>query len=253
MAISLSSISRTARNALPPRVVIHGDGGVGKSTFAAGAFDPVFLPFEDGLGGLDVDSFPLITSYADALSAIDALRRDEHSFSTAVIDSLDWLEPLVWAKVASDAGKRSIEDFSFGKGYAEAVPLWRDLLERLNALRAERGMAVILIAHSEIKRFEAPDSEPFDRYQIKLHKTANALVREWADVIGFAHHETSIRKETVGFQQRARGVATGRRLLRVVETPACVAKNRYTMPDTIELSWSALMAAMAKQPAAQAA
>lgn len=108
-------------------------------------------------------------------------------------------------------------------------------------------MAVILIAHSTVKRFEAPDSEPYDRYEIKLHAKASAMVREWADVIGWAHHETAIKKENLGFQTRARGIATGRRLLRVVETPACIAKNRYGMPDVIPLDWSALIAAM--QPA----
>lgn len=251
MAISLASISKTTRNSLPPRVVIHGDGGVGKTTFAAGAYNPIFLPFEDGLSGVEVDAFPTITSYAQTLEAIEALRTGEHSFGTAVVDSLDWLEPHVWARVAADNNKRSIEEIPYGKGYAEASPLWRTVLDGLNALRTERGMAVILIAHSQIKRFEAPDSEPFDRYQIKLHKTADALVREWADVIGWAHHEAVIKKENNGFQTRVRGVGTGRRLLRVVETPACIAKNRYAMPDVIDLSWSSLIAAM--NPAAQAA
>src|SRR5690606_7152018 len=73
MAISLSSISRTTRNSLPPRVVVHGDGGVGKSTFAAGAYKPVFLPFEDGLSGLEVDAFPLLRSYQDAIDALASL------------------------------------------------------------------------------------------------------------------------------------------------------------------------------------
>lgn len=251
MAISLSNIARSTRNALPPRVVIHGEGGVGKTTFAANAYNPIFLPFEDGLSGLEVDAFPLITSHAAAMEAINALRSEQHEFGTVVLDSLDWLEPLIWQKVAIDAGKRSIEDIPYGKGYVEAAPLWREVLDGLNALRTERSMAVILIAHSEIKRFEAPDSEPFDRYQIKLHKSANALMREWADIIGFAHHETAIKKENTGFNnQRARGVATGRRLLRVVETPACVAKNRYSLPDVIDLTWPALLSAMAPQQAA---
>ena len=57
MSISLSSISRTTRNALPPRVVIHGAQKIGKSTFAANAFKPIFLPLEDGLSGLEVDAF----------------------------------------------------------------------------------------------------------------------------------------------------------------------------------------------------
>lgn len=251
MAISLSSISRTTRNSLPPRVVIHGDGGVGKTTFAAGAYKPIFLPFEDGLSGIETDAFPLLTSLDDALQAVTTLANEEHGFGTAVVDSLDWLEPLVWAKVARAAGKQSIEEIPYGKGYAEALPLWRQFLDGLNYLREHKGMAVILIAHSEIKRFEAPDSEPFDRYQIKLHKGANAMVREWADIIGFAHHETAIKKENNGFTTRARGIGTGRRLLRVVETPACVAKNRYCLPETIGLSWGELMTAM--NPAAQAA
>ena len=251
MSISLSSISRTTRNSLPPRVVIHGDGGVGKSTFAASAYRPIFLPFEDGLDGIEVDAFPRLASYNDAIEAIASLASGEHSFGTAVIDSLDWLEPLVWAEVARVAGKASIEDIPYGKGYAEALPLWRKLLDGLNYLRETRGMAIILIAHSQIKRFEAPDSEPFDRYEIKLHKGANAMVREWADVIGFAHHETAIKKDTNGFTTRARGVATGRRMLRVAETPACVAKNRYSLPDVLPLDWNALMGAMT--PAAAAA
>ena len=251
MAISLSSISRTTRNSLPPRVVVHGDGGVGKSTFAAGAYKPIFLPFEDGLSGLEVDSFPLLRSYQDAVDAIASLASGQHDFGTAVVDSLDWLEPLVWEKVARDHGKKSIEEIPYGKGYAEALPLWRTLLDGLNHLRETRSMAVVLIAHSQIKRFEAPDSEPFDRYEIKLHRGANAMVREWADVLGFAHHETAIKKDSNGFTTRARGVGTGRRLLRVAETPACVAKNRYSLPDVIPLSWDALMGAM--NPAAQAA
>lgn len=251
MAISLQSISRTTRNSLPPRVVIHGDGGVGKSTFAASSYKPIFLPFEDGLDGLEVDAFPRLASYQDAIDAIASLAQDKHEYGTAVVDSLDWFEPLVWAQVARDAGKSSIEDIPYGKGYAEALPLWRKFLDGLNYLRETRGMAVILIAHSQIKRFEAPDSEPFDRYEIKLHKGANAMVREWGDIIGFAHHETAIKKDTNGFSTRARGVATGRRMLRVVETPACVAKNRYTLPDVLPLSWDALMGAMT--PAAAAA
>jgi hypothetical protein len=244
MAISLASISKTKRNSTPPRVIIHGAQGVGKSTFAASAYAPIFLPFEDGLSGLEVDAFPRLTSYDDAITAIGTLATEAHGYGTAVIDSLDWLEPLVWAKVATANGKNSIEDIPYGKGYAEAMPLWRQLFDGLNHLREHKGMAIILIAHSQVKRFEAPDSEPFDRFELKLHKGASALAVEWADIVGFGHHETAIKKETNGFQSRARGIATGRRLLRVVETPACVAKNRYGLPDLIPLSWQALTDAM---------
>jgi len=86
MSISLASISKTQRNSLPPRVVIHGDGGVGKTTFAAGAYKPIFLPFEDGLSGIEAEAFPLLKSYAEAMEAITTLVKEEHSYSTVVVD-----------------------------------------------------------------------------------------------------------------------------------------------------------------------
>jgi hypothetical protein len=244
MAISLKSIARTTRASQPPRIVIHGPHGVGKSTLGASAFAPVFLPLEDGLSGLEVDAFPQLSTWGEMREALRTLETETHTFGTAVVDSLDWLEPMIWAEVCRRHDKPSIEAFGYGKGYAEALPLWREFLDACDRLRA-RGMALVLIAHSEIKRFDAPDSDPFDRYQIKLHKGAAALVQEWADVIGFANFETTVKKSETGFgSTRSRGIGTGRRLLHVVEKPAYVAKNRFALPDTLPLDWSALVSAI---------
>lgn len=248
MAISLASISKTTRASAPPRIVIHAQQGVGKSTFAANAYAPIFLPFEDGLTGIETNSFPLLTSYEDTIAALDSLIQEQHYFGTVVLDSLDWLEPLIWRRVAADAGKDSIEAIPYGKGYLEALTYWRLILDKVNALR-ERGMAAILIAHTEVKRFDAPDTDAYDRYQIKLHKSASALVVEWADIVGFAQMETVIKKEAQGFNHRARGVSTGRRVLRTNETPAYLAKNRYGLPDPLPLDWQSLMAGLAPAPA----
>ena len=38
------------------------------------------------------------------------------------------------------------------------------------------GMTVILVGHAEIKRFDSPETEPYDRYQPKLHARASALI-----------------------------------------------------------------------------
>jgi hypothetical protein len=252
MAISLSSIARTERASTPPRIVVHGLQGVGKSTFAASAFRPIFLPFEDGLTGIETDAFPLLTTMEEAEQALQSLITEKHEFQTVVIDSLDWLEPLIWTRVAKDHGKESIEAIPYGKGYQEALTYWRRILDQLNSLRA-KGMAVILVAHTEVKRFDAPDSDAFDRYQIKLHKGAGALVVEWADVVGFAQIETAIKKESTGFSNRTRGVATGRRVLRVSETPAYLAKNRYSLPDPLPLDWQAFLAAFQTNPNSAAA
>lgn len=243
MSISLASISKTQRNSLPPRVVIHGAQKVGKSTFAAGAYNPIFIPLEDGLSGIETNSFPLLKTYEEVEQALTTLD-GAHDFGTVVVDSTDWLEPLIWDYTCRKNNWASIEAPGYGRGYIEANHVWRAFLAKLNALRMERGMAVILIAHSAVKRFEAPDSEAFDRYELKMQKGALGLIVEWADAILFAQEETAIKKEANGQNVRARGVSTGRRIVQTNAKPSFIAGNRYGLPDVLPLEWSALVSAM---------
>jgi hypothetical protein len=225
---------------------------VGKSTFAAGAYKPIFLPLEDGLSGIETNSFPLLKTYEEVDQAVMSLLNDQHEFGTAVIDSTDWLEPLIWSHVCKKNNWASIESPGYGRGYIEANTVWREFLAKLNDLRMGRGMAIVLIAHSAIKRFESPDSEAFDRYELKMQRGALGLIVEWADAILFAQEETAIKKEKLaGDNVRARGISTGRRIINCNAKPSFIAGNRYALPDVLPLDWNALMGAMT--PAAQAA
>ena len=53
---------QTGRENKPPRIMVYGQEGVGKSTFGASAPDPVFIQTEDGLGEIDTCKFPLAQS-----------------------------------------------------------------------------------------------------------------------------------------------------------------------------------------------
>lgn len=253
MAISLTSVSANPLLA-PPRVVCYGPGGIGKTTFGTSAPAPILAPTEDGLGTLAVPHFPLLTEWAEVLEALGALYQEEHAYQTLVLDSLDWLEPLIWAQVCRDQAVKNIEAIPYAKGFAFALDYWRRFLDGVNALRAERAMAVVLLAHAEIRRFDSPEVEPFDRYQIKLHRAAAALVEEWADCILFANWRTYTIKTDVGFDKKiARGTGTGERLLYTEERPAFRAKNRYRLPPELPLSWAAFQAALTRQPQQAAA
>jgi hypothetical protein len=244
MAISLASLRRSTA-LQPPRILMHGVAGIGKSTFAAKADAPVFITTEDGLGKLQVPHFPLATSYADVSEALEALRTEEHDFRTVVIDSVDWLEPLIWAEACKRNNWPTIEFPGFGKGYAEAVNIWREYIDKLNALRDEKGMAVLQIAHTDIKRFDSPEHEPYDRYIIKLQARAAALLQEHSDVVLFANYQISITKADVGFSKKvARALGTGKRVMHTEERPAFLAKNRYELPETLPLDWSEFVKAM---------
>lgn len=236
MAFDLKSISRNDTMS-SPRVLVYGIEGIGKSTFAAGAPDPIFILTEDGLGSLDVEHFPIAQSLDNVMDAIGSLYAEDHPYKTVVLDSLDWLEAIIHCEMEE---KYDAKDLAYGKGAMIAAQKWREVLDGMNALRNDKKMIVIFLAHNTIKRFDSPEVEPFDRYQPKLQERSSAVVREWADAVMFANYKTIVKKDDVGFNKTvARGISSGERLLFTTEKPAYMAKNRYNLPDSIPLTWDA--------------
>lgn len=230
MKLGLVSRGRVARSM---RVVMYGVEGIGKSTFAAHAPSTIFLGAEDGTAHLDVARFPQPQTWQDVLDAVEELRTGEHDFKTLAIDTLDALEPLCWAHVCQREKVKSIESIGYGKGYVLALDEWRALLARLDVLRDARGMHVILLAHSALRLFKNPEGDDFDRWELKLHKGASALAKEWCDALLFATWE----QFAVAKDQRVRGVSTGARVIHLERTAAFDAKNRYGLSGTLPLSW----------------
>lgn len=258
MAISLQNLSRGKR-IRAPKIVIYGGPKIGKSTFASQIPGAVFIQTEEGLDALDVTAFPLATKYQQVLDALKALATEEHDFKAVVLDSLDWTETLLWDHLCVQTGVKSIElvGGGFGKGYVEAVRLWREMLDAMDYLRNERGMTVVLIAHDESRRMDPPDGEPYNYAALKLHKHAAAVVQEWSDCIGYATEKIYTRKEEIGFNKKhVRAIGSQSRVLVVGKNPAYVTGNRYGLPDEVPFDWNSFVAAFAaatSTPVAQAA
>ena len=163
--MSLLAQVQRGRTPQPPRLLIYGTEGIGKSSVAAAAPRPIFLPTEDGLNEIDCDKFPLATSLDDILNALNELATAAHDYETVVVDSLDWLERLVWDALCAQYHVTSIEkiDGGYGKGYVYALNPWRRLIQALSVLQTQRQMIVLLIAHAKVERFEDPEAPAFDR------------------------------------------------------------------------------------------
>ena len=234
----------------PPRLLVYGPEGIGKSSLATGAPSPIFVQAEDGLIAIRCDRFPLALSLNDVLEALIELRDGDHNYATVVIDSLSALERLIWDQLCAEHQVKSIEkvDGGYARGYMHALIYWRRIVEILGELRQE-GMGIVLIAHSKIERFEDPESSAYDRYTPRIHKHASALLCEWVDVVGFATRRIRTESEDAGFNRKrtiAHGIGAdgGERILRVNGSPACVAKNRYGITDDLPLEWRAFQDAM---------
>ncbi len=249
--MSLLNQIRSGRRHSPPRLLIYGTEGIGKSTTAAQAPKPIFVPTEDGLDQIDCNSFPLAGKLADVEASLQTLALEQHEFETVVIDSLDWLERLIWDALCEQYGVNSIEkvDGGYARGYTHALTHWRRVINSLDVLRNQRGMCVILLAHAKVEKFEDPEHPSYDRYSPRLHKHATALITEWADAVLFATRKLITKTEEAGFG-RDRTIAAGlgkdggERILRCTGNPACVAKNRYGLPAELPLAWPSLMQAL---------
>ncbi len=239
--ISLESLAKSGK-ARGPIMVLYGPGGIGKSTLATSFPAPVVIDIEDGLGEIKVDSFgpDVANSFENVMAALIALSTEKHKFETLVIDSLDWLEPMVWQHACKENGWENIEKPGYGKGYAAALTHWREYLDALTYLRNE-GMTIIQIAHSQIKKFDNPETDSYDRHEPKLRKEANGVVIEHSDAVLFANYDVHTTSSDQGFnKKKVRAIGQGERVLYTQERPSAVAKNRYNMPLELPMEWHAI-------------
>jgi hypothetical protein len=238
----LASVTR-GKSERPFRILLYSPEGCGKTTFAASAPDPIFIGTEDGSSYVDVARFQRPKTWEDIAESVGALEREDHKYKTLVIDTLDWAEPLCWAKVIADApnakdGKKpeSIEEVGggYGKGFQAALDIWRQLVSGLERLQANKQMHVILLAHSILKTYRNPEGEDFDRYTMKFNEKASGLFREWCDELLFANFETFATKDK---NKRIRGVSSGTRLIYTTRRAAFDAKTRRSLPESLPLDW----------------
>ena len=254
MATSLATLKKVTTSKVP-FVVIYGVPGIGKTQLAAEAPDTVWIQFqgETPPAGVEVEGWDDITTYAEVSDAIGSLISEEHTFKTLVLDATTGLETAIQKEACARNGWQNIEDPGFGKGYVAASAIWGELLEGLNILRKEKGVAIVVIDHCEIFRFDSPTTDPYSRYKIDIHKLALPLVEAGADLIAFMNYRVTLKEKDVGFNKKvSHGEGGGSRVIYVEERPGFIAKNRYGMPPEIAFKKGEGWAALSKYfPAAE--
>lgn len=236
----VSALSRVRKGPIraPLRVLGYGSEGVGKSTFASGAPRPIWLGGEGGTMALDVERLPEPRTWDEAMSALADVRHEKHDYETLVVDPLNWLEPLNWAKVTKGVG--SIEDLGYGKGYVAAVQNWRAMLAEVSAIWSERHMHVVVLAHATLREHPNPSGATWPQWVPAIDKRAVGTWTQWVDHVLFMQVETIALKAD---DRRTLGQTTGLRVCHAAPSGGWLAKSRG-LPDSFPLSWAAMVEAL---------
>jgi len=240
----------------PEKLVVEGETGAGKTTFACSSHtkkEPAFVINADDGGenvfhktGINLihDCVPTgdvkenAEKWDSVMGALRELAGEKTGVKRIIIDSVDKLELLAQGRVCVDHKQPHIESLGYGKGYAYARGEMQKLLSGLNYLRDTQDIQPILVCHTQVRTINKPTMEPYDSYILKLHKSLSADVMEWADVILFVAFETIVKKIDSGFNRKdSRAIQSGKRFLYTSGSMGVDAKNRFDLPAEIPADW----------------
>lgn len=243
-------LSMAAPAPITPRAVLYAVEGWGKTSALAHAAKSAIIMgsgetgYDTLLSGNRVPRIPrvLCESWEEDLAIADSLIADQQGLDIVFWDSLGTHERLCHdfvcrTRFGGDWGEHGF--LSFNKGYDIAVSEWLKLLAKLDQLN-QKGVTIVLLGHSKVKPFKNPLGADFDRYICDVHEKTWAATARWADAVMFGNFSTIVeaskREERKNVAERkGKGIGGTDRLLYTERRDGFDAKNRYGMPECLEI------------------
>ena len=208
---------------------------------------------ERGLVPAGIPVLPPAREWGDVLGILDALATSDHQYKALALDAMGGLERLCHEEVCrrdykGDWGKTGF--VSYQNGPDTALADIRHFINKLDRLRDERNMTVIILGHSKVKPFKNPAGPDYDRYIVDVHEKTWAMLCKWAEMVLFINYEVAFAKEDQS-KQKAKATGGQFRIAYTEYDASHEAKNRHNLPHEIELgrdgakaAWDALSKAI---------
>ena len=245
--MDLKNLITSGKKVKPINMIVHGEHGIGKTTFASNSDKPIFITGEE-IEEIDAAKFPKCKSWNEFVDYLSWIRDSEHDYKTLVIDTLDSIESLLWKHILIEDGSEDMARAhgGYGKGYTLATQMFTEIRdEYLSRIRDEKGMNIVLLCHTTKNKFEDPLTQTsYDVYEMKLHKTGKGVgsytvFAEWVSIIAFAKFEVFTVKDKSSEKRYA--IGEGERVMHCTTRPAYDAKNRFDFPDDMPFTWKAIV------------
>jgi hypothetical protein len=251
-----------AEASAPPRILVYGAEGVGKTSLGVDAEEPLFVCAEHGLTAWPGQPKICPRTWTETLAelrqvAVEAkaakARGEKIPFKTLVLDTLDFFQLQIIEYICkrddntSMGGKTlrtwvndrpSVEGYNYGKWAEIAIEEWKKLLAVLEACHAA-GYTILLLAHAAIQKEKNPEGNDFGTTMPAVQRNAVDLLVQWCDAVLFARYKMKVVEAEAGDPRakRSKVVATDERELMTENGGAYRAKNRYSLPRALPMCW----------------
>jgi hypothetical protein len=247
-----------------PVITIVGFAGAGKSSLAGLFPNPIFIQaensatvFETMQGDIQPAFFPQLP-IANAKRTVktsevlfEQLRElvtEQHEFKTVVIDTITALNLLFEQEVVEFDNNPNTSNIGeaaggYSKGYLVVAGMHAKLRAACEHLR-KKGITVVFLAHTGVVKMKnRPDSGEYVAYSLDMNEKSRSVYVSSSDIVAYL----KARDFVTGQEENKKGQTTkygrvtntGERVL-ITSSDGTIgyidAKNRYSLPDEIEVN-----------------